>query len=187
MTTKLRSMTPKLLAATVVTAAVLTAGATTTLTGPGPLATRQAHAMIIGGDGSTSTGVPGSTYSPVYCRTGSISVAPEASVQYGFTGGQYISYRYYLSNNRGYQGYSGWSGAQYVGFNNYLRSRLPPSTFSAAINTVWSVQVQYAHWRFQNGQWVASYQWQPATYVIHTDLLPGSFSGSSYTTNACYT
>ncbi len=140
-----------------------------------------ATASLIGGQGGP-TPWPGWVSATATCRVQGINIAPEVSVQTGYTNGQYVQWRFHLSNNRGYSGTSGWSGHTLVPFNNYLRSTLAGADFTAALNTTWQISVQVRYWYSSGSGWTyADTKWVPATYWV-----PSGW-GTGYTTTACYT
>ena len=101
---------------------------------------------------------PGGVTTNVTCRPGRLDVMPYASAMSGYVNGQYVIYRYHLTNNRGYYGTSGWSKAVLVPYTRNdqsvvvqtPRSPLPVTSFPVALSTQWTVQVQYG-WYTANG------------------------------------
>ena len=124
---------------------------------------------------------PGTSVVAVDCTSGLLRINPIANVLAGTSGGQYISYRYYVSNNTGYSAYSGWSASTWVPRYNdnvdYKLKALPGSSWRVATGLQWTVQVQFAY--YTSSGWTYSYFQQPT----------GGYSrgGSTFTWANCYT
>lgn len=120
-----------------------------------------AAAMDIGGIGALSP-VPGSTGGETGCTRGRLAITPYASVNSGYTNGQYMSYRYYLSSSRGHAITSGWSNPQLVPTINYFSYPLATSYIPAALNTQWWTWVEVSRW---NGRSWVSTGWMRTAYT----------------------
>jgi hypothetical protein len=160
---------------------------------PLTLGTSGAQAMIIGGCGNMCdiynpvfTGRPADAVIAVQCGPGRITIDPHVTVQAGYTRGQYITYRYHVTNSRGHAGTSGWSAATfvpYVGTTNtgrtlyYPFGALPGTRWGGLAPATWNVWVQLGYW---NG----------SSYSYSSWLTPtGGYSrpGSTFTWATCST
>lgn len=157
------------------------------------LGTPAANAMIIGGCGSMCdiynppvfTSSPGSAVIAVQCGPGRIIIDPNVTVQAGYTNGQYITYRYHVTNSRGYVGTSAWSKPKWIPYATtsggrtylYAYSSLPGTNWGGLAPASWTVQVQLGYW---NGR----------SYTYSNWLRPsGGYSrpGSTFTWATCNT
>ncbi len=134
------------------------------------LATSSAQAYIPPSP-SWYAGTPGVVQTSLSCGSGRIFISPLASVQAGYTGGQYASYRYVLYSGGRMITMSGWSApSTYLPYTTtsmgatttYGRSLVGSSTVNVTPGHYWEVAVQVG-W-YTSAGWSYS-QWQvPAGY-----------------------
>ena len=96
--------------------------------------------------GPMTWGSPQVIDASLMCSPGRLSMSAGTSVQYGYTSGQWVVWRYHLTANNGYVGTSGWSHANLVAFNNYQIQYLPGAGTTASTGLRWDLQVQFGYW-----------------------------------------
>jgi hypothetical protein len=106
-------------------------------------------AVIGGGTGASVTysNTPGAVTLNVDCSaiSGQISIQPFASALNGWSGGQWVSYRYALTADTGQSGTSPWQGPT-LAARSYGPTRLPTQRLGVARGHEWNVWVQVAWW-----------------------------------------
>lgn len=121
---------------------LVTIGISLSLTAP------SSQAMIIG-PGPTPT-YARNVDGEMFCSSTVLQISASTSVQENRFNGQYVTWRYYLTNNRGYAAYSSWGSGRTIAFNNYGVTGLGTATLRAQTNTTWDAQVQVAYWNGRN-------------------------------------
>jgi hypothetical protein len=135
-----RTRLARILAAVIATVAVLSG----VLTPAAP-----ANAAVV------EWGASGRVHVSLLCDSGRLTIAPSMSVQEGATGGQAMTWRFYVNNGRGYSSYSGWSGSKVMPYTTYglgIYTNYGLSAHTAAVQSVgryqsWTVLVQVGYWR----------------------------------------
>lgn len=99
---------------------------------------------------------PGRNDIDVTCMSGKLYITMGMSVDNTYFQGQYMVWRYHLTNSRGYVGTSGWSGSKLMPYSvydsisrsTYIYPVTPHSqvALNAATNTTWGVKVQVGRW-----------------------------------------
>jgi hypothetical protein len=139
------------------------------------LATSTAHAYIPPSP-SWYAGTPSVVQPSMYCGGGRIALSVVASVQPGYTGGQYASYRFVAYSGGRLITASGWSGSQYLPYattsmgatTTYGRSPVGSTTLVVTPGYYFEVAVQVA--------WYTSAGWSYSQWTVPAGYRSG-FAG----------
>ena len=123
---------------------------------------------------------PGINDIHIHCTAGKLHITASMSVNNTYFQGQYMVWRYHLTNSYGYAGTSGWSGSKlmpYSAYDDISRSTyLYPATMhsqvslNAASRALWGVKVQI-------GRWIPGYGYSYTNWLAPTMVTTVSSTG----------